>query len=51
MRDLPTHGPRAERPLPAQNDWLIELRDILFQGTGPSESRLEAFLDRMENRK
>lgn len=51
MRDTPFAGPRADRPVPARNDWLIELREILFQGTGTSESRLEAFLDRVESRK
>lgn len=51
MREHPFPTPRAERPQAPQNDWLIELRDILFGGTGASEGRLEAFLDRMENRR
>jgi hypothetical protein len=39
----PTEEPRL-RP----GDWMTELRHILFDGTGPSESRLEHFLDRLE---
>jgi hypothetical protein len=50
MRELSFDRPRDDRPQPTGHDWLNELRDILFQGTGTSESRLEAFLDRMERR-
>jgi hypothetical protein len=51
MRDHPLARPPADRPVPARNDWLNELRDILFEGSGTSESRLEAFLDRVESRR
>jgi hypothetical protein len=49
MRDhpLPT-PPDTRRATPPE--WLSDLRSILFDGTGPSESRLEAFLDRLERR-
>jgi hypothetical protein len=49
MRDHPLPAPpdprRATPP-----EWLSDLRSILFDGTGPAESRLEAFLDRLEQR-
>ena len=51
MREHPFDRPRDDRPPQTGHDLLNELRDILFQGPGPSESRLEAFLDRMENRR
>lgn len=51
MREHPFDRPRDDHPRQTGNDWLNELRDILFQGTGTSESRLEAFLDRMESRR
>jgi hypothetical protein len=41
----PTEEPRL-RP----GDWLAELRQILFDGAGPAESRIEQLLDRMERR-
>jgi hypothetical protein len=51
MRDqaFPNLPPEERRPSPS--DWLVELRNILFDGSGPSESRLEHFLDRLERRK
>jgi hypothetical protein len=44
---LPT-PPDVRRATPA--DWIADLRSILFDGTGPAENRLEAFLDRLERR-
>jgi hypothetical protein len=45
---FPTRPPEERRPTPS--DWLTELRTILFDGSGPAESRLEHFLDRLERR-
>ena len=45
---LPLRPP--EEPRLRTLDWMAELRHILFDGTGPSESRLEQFLDRVERR-
>ncbi len=51
MREHTFDRPRDDRPPQTGHDWLNELRETLFQGTGTSESRLEAFLDRMETRR
>jgi hypothetical protein len=51
MREHPFPTPPAEAPRTTPADWLNELRHILFEGTGPSESRIESFLDRMERRR
>ncbi|MCU0854538.1 MAG: hypothetical protein MUF63_06435 [Rhodobacteraceae bacterium] len=40
--------PDTRRVMPP--DWLADLRTILFDGSGPAEGRLEAFLDRLERR-
>jgi hypothetical protein len=50
MRERPYPTPPAEEPRPSPSDWMSELRHILFDGAGPSESRLEHFLDRLERR-
>jgi hypothetical protein len=50
MRDhpFPTVPPEERRPMPS--DWFVELQTILFDGSGPSDGRLERFLDRLERR-
>lgn len=50
MRERPSRTPPAEQPQPSPSDWMSDLRTILFDGTGPAESRLEHFLDRLERR-
>lgn len=51
MREQPFPMPPAEEPRLLPSDWLTELRQILVDGAGPSESRLEQFLDRVERRR
>jgi hypothetical protein len=41
----------AEETRQRPGEWMSELRHILFDGAGPSESRLEQFLDRLERRR
>jgi hypothetical protein len=50
MREHTLPQPPADEPRQRSGDWMTELRHILFDGTGPSESRLEKFLDRLERR-
>ena len=40
----------SDEQRPRAGDWMAELRHILFEGTGPAESRLEQLLDRLERR-
>ena len=45
--------PRETRPHDRRTELgfcLDEMRAILFEGTGPAESRIEALLDRIERR-
>jgi hypothetical protein len=48
MRESTFPTPPDEDRRLAPSEWIDELRQILFDGAGPSESRLEHFLDRME---
>ena len=50
MRDLSLPTPHRDDRRPTPPDWLLELRTILFDGTGTAEGRLETFLDRLERR-
>lgn len=51
MREHAFPTPPAEEPRLHPTDWIAEIRHILFDGTGPSESRLESLLDRVEQRR
>jgi hypothetical protein len=50
MREHAFQSPPAQEPRLTPGDWIAELRHILFDGAGPSESRLESLLDRVERR-
>jgi hypothetical protein len=51
LREHSLPKPSADESRPTPSEWMTELRHILFEGAGPSESRLEIFLDRLERRR